>query len=342
MIKGLKEQKKSLFIINMPSKSKKQQNYFRLIKAYADGGYKEFFGTWKRIFGNRPYPNSDYINKVIDISKKIKYADLEDLSSGVEGESVVGDTRDIKVGYWALFSGRYRNSRGEPKENTFISKIKRVDHNNKIVNFDIYDFYNRFGGMIEVPRRLVVTHPEFQLLDYAYFKDILKTGKNKKDVVELKPGTLVKEIFGDESFWDYTGTLAETGKGGRQTWEEMLLQRKKVLSRLKDGELEPQVKDAVERLNENGYITTSSGFIGHPSASMAIGFDGPLHTIDGMMGLSKKQAKEVKKSRLGDVVGMDNFIDGYQAIRVSGNNDLNEVKKKFDKIVDIILSTDRF
>jgi hypothetical protein len=322
----------------MPSKSKKQQNYFRLIKAYKDGGYKELFGTWRSIFGNRPYPDSDYINKIIETSKKIKYADLEDLASGVEGEPVVGDTRDIKVGYWALFKGRYRNSKGEPSEGVFVSRIKRVDNNNGIANFNINDFYNRFGAKTEVLRRVSVTHPEFQWLDYAYFKDIIKTGKDKKDVAELRPGTLMKEIFGDENFWDYTGTLAETDFDEKQTWPEMLEQRKRVLSNLRRNELEPQVKDAVERLNENGYITASSGFIGSPEASLAIGFDGPLHTIDGFMGISKEQATTIKQSGLGEVSGLDNFAEGYQAIRVPGNNDLKRVKKAFDRIVDIILS----
>lgn len=323
----------------MPSKTKKQQNYFRLIKAYKDSGYKGFFSTWKEIFGTRPYPSSDYINKAIETSKKIKYADLEDLASGVEGEQVVGDTREIKVGYWALFKGKYRNSKGEPKDGTFVSRIKRVDYNNRIANFNVNDFYNRFGGKTEALRRLNVSHPEFQWLDYAYFNDIIKTGKDKKDVTELRPGTLMDEVFGGESFWDYTGTLAETGSGERQTWDEMLLQRKKVLSKLGKNELEPQVKDAVEKLNEHGYITGSSGFVAHPSAGLALGFDGPLHTIDGFMGISKEQANEVKQSGLGDVSGLDNFAEGYQAIRVAGDNNLGVVKKKFDKIVDIILST---
>lgn len=183
----------------MPAKSKKQQNYFKLVKAYADGKYNGFFSKWKEMFGTRPYPSTDYINKVADVSKKIKYADLEDLASGVKGQDVVDDSKEIKVGYWALFSGKYRDTKGQPQEGKFIARIKRVDHNNKIANFNIYDFHNRFGGKIEVPRRLSVTHPEFQWLDYAYFKDIIKTGKEKKDIVELRPGTLMKEVFGDEN-----------------------------------------------------------------------------------------------------------------------------------------------
>ena len=193
----------------MPSKSIKQQNYFKLVKAYKDGSYKSFFGTWREIFGQRPYPSKEYISKIIETSKKIKDADLIDLTSGVEGENIIGDKRDIKVGYWALFKGKYRDSKGVPKENTFIAQIKRVDFNNGIANFNHFEFYNRFGGRIETPYRLVVTNPEFQFLDYAYFRDIIKTGKKVKDIAEPKEGLLAKEVFGDEAFSDYTGTLAE-------------------------------------------------------------------------------------------------------------------------------------
>ena len=190
----------------MPSKTKKQQNYFRLIKAYKDGGYKEFFGTWKKIFGTRPYPSDDYINKIIETSKKINQADLEDLASGIEGEEVVGNKKDIKVGYWILFTGRYRDSKGIPKENKFVAQIKRVDNNNKIANVNRFEFYNRFGARTENPYRLVVTNPEFQFLDYAHFKDILKTGKSIKDVSEKRDETITKEMFGDIAFGDYNPT----------------------------------------------------------------------------------------------------------------------------------------
>jgi hypothetical protein len=197
----------------MPARSKKQLNYFKLVKAYKDNGYKGLFGTWKDIFGKRPFPKSDYINKIISTSQKINYADLTDLASGIEGESPVGDKRDIKVGYWALFTGRYRDSKGIPKENKFIAQIKKVDFNNNIANFNRFEFYNRFGARTETPYRIVVTNPEFQFMDYAYFKDIIKTGKSVKDVSESREGSVLKEIpagFGDESFSDYTGTLSES------------------------------------------------------------------------------------------------------------------------------------
>lgn len=194
----------------MPALSKKQQNYFRLVKAYKDGSYKAFFSTWREIFGKRPYPSKEYISKVVETSKKIKDADLLDLASGVEGENVIGDKRDIKVGYWALFKGKYRDSKGIPKENKFIAQIKRVDFNNGIANFNRFGFYNRFGARTETPLRVVVTHPEFQFLDYAYFRDIIKTGKTIKDISEPREGLLAQEVFGDEAFSDYTGTLAET------------------------------------------------------------------------------------------------------------------------------------
>lgn len=206
----------------MPSKSKHQQNYFKLVKAYKDFGYKGFFTTWKEIFGQRPYPSSTYINKVIKTSQKIKDADLQDLASGIEGQSVVGDKLDIRVGYWALFKGKYRDSKGIPQENKFIAQIKRVDFNKSIVNFNHFEFYNRFGARTETPRRLVVTDAEFQFLDYAYFKDIIKTGKKVKDIAETREGLLAKEVFGDESFSDYTGMLAETISEDKKYFSEIV------------------------------------------------------------------------------------------------------------------------
>lgn len=197
----------------MQAKSKKQLNYFRLVKSYKDSGYKGLFNTWKEIFGRRPFPPSEYINKIVDTSQKIKDSDLLDLTSGVEGEAVVGDKRDIKVGYWALFNGRYRDSKGIPKEGKFIAQIKKVDFNNSIANFNRFEFYNRFGARTETPYRVVVTNPEFQFLDYAYFKDIIKTGKSVKEISETREGSIIKEIpagFGDEAFSDYTGTLSES------------------------------------------------------------------------------------------------------------------------------------
>lgn len=197
----------------MPSKSKKQLNYFKLVKAYKDSGYKGLFDMWKTIFGKRPFPPSEYINKIVSTSQKIKDVDLADLASGLEGESVVGDKRDIIVGYWALFTGKYRDSKGIPKENKFIAQIKKVDFNNGIANFNRFEFYNRFGARTETPYRLVVTNPDFQFLDYAYFKNIIKTGKSVKEVAEPRDGSIIKEIpggCGDEVFSDYTGTLAES------------------------------------------------------------------------------------------------------------------------------------
>lgn len=218
----------------MPSKTKNQLNYFKLVKSFKDDGIKGFFNKWRELFGTRRFPDREYINKIIDISKKIKSADLEDMASGIEGEEVLGDTREFKVGYWARFKGRYRKPDGKIYENEFIAPIKNVNFSSNIVSFNINDIYNKTGGRI-LPlnlKRANIIDPQFQYLDYAYFNDVIKTAKTKNELTDKKEtpnitmetqnqSSLTKEqlmgiidealmgMFGDEKSGDYKGILSE-------------------------------------------------------------------------------------------------------------------------------------
>lgn len=65
----------------MPARTEKQLNYFRLVKAYKDGGYPELFATWEEIYPTRDYPFRDWINKLVKVAKSLKDEYLEDLIS---------------------------------------------------------------------------------------------------------------------------------------------------------------------------------------------------------------------------------------------------------------------
>ena len=48
----------------MPSKSKKQLELFRLVKAYVDDGPDGFVIAWKNTYPTRDYPDTDTIEKL--------------------------------------------------------------------------------------------------------------------------------------------------------------------------------------------------------------------------------------------------------------------------------------
>lgn len=162
----------------MPSKSKKQLELFKLVKAYVDGGPDGFVIMWKNMYPSREYPDTITIEKVVKISETINYSDLEDMASNMEGV-------DIKVGNWMLFDAYYRNRSGGKSKNTFIAKIKKVVPNIKLVQFNSEDIYSKNGGKITPLKRTKVTSADRMWLDFAYFDQIKKTAQNKKDLAML-------------------------------------------------------------------------------------------------------------------------------------------------------------
>jgi hypothetical protein len=111
------------------------------------------------------------------------------MTSGIEGDNPIGDKRDLKAGYWALFRGKYKPSYSAdeaPKEGEFIAQISRVDNQKGIVNFNPHDFRNKQGKKMAIPRRAVVTNPEHMFLDYAFFDNVIKTGKSPQEVAQVE------------------------------------------------------------------------------------------------------------------------------------------------------------
>jgi len=152
----------------MPSKNKKQLNFFLLVKAYKESGENGVFRQLKHLEGYKPRLTPTYMNKLIKTAESIADSDLIDMTSGVEGENPLGDTRNLKVGYWALFTGKYKpaGSKDEiPKEGEFIAQIKKVDNAKGLVEFNQKGFRNKYGNTIFIPRRAVVINQEFQYLD---------------------------------------------------------------------------------------------------------------------------------------------------------------------------------
>src|SRR3972149_2287763 len=173
----------------MPSKNKKQLNFFLLVKAYKESGENGVFRQLKHLEGYKPRLTPTYMNKLIKTAESIADSDLIDMTSGVEGENPLGDTRNLKVGYWALFTGKYKpaGSKDEiPKEGEFIAQIKKVDNAKGLVEFNQKGFRNKYGNTIFIPRRAVVINQEFQYLDYALFDNVIRTGKNPQELAKPK------------------------------------------------------------------------------------------------------------------------------------------------------------
>tara|TARA_Y100000389_G_C17321832_1_gene443497 strand:- start:117 stop:893 length:777 start_codon:yes stop_codon:yes gene_type:complete len=163
----------------MPSKSKKQLELFRLVKAYVDGGPDGFVIAWRNMYPTREFPDVNTIEKVVKISETINYGDLEDMASGLEGV-------DVKVGNWMLFDAYYRKPSGDKGKGTFIAKINKVVPNIKLVNFNSEDIYSKSGGKIAPLKRTKITSTNNMWLNFAYFDQIKETAKNKNDLIMLK------------------------------------------------------------------------------------------------------------------------------------------------------------
>lgn len=169
----------------MPSKNKKQLNFFLLVKAYKEYGEMGVFRQYKYLEGPKQKITDEYMNKIIKTAGSIKPADLIDMTSGIESDNPIGDKKELKAGYWALFRGKYkpRNSKDEtPKEGEFIAMIKRVDNQKGFVTFHQHNFRNKFGQTIEIPRRAEITHPEHLYLDFSSFDNVIRTGKTPAEV----------------------------------------------------------------------------------------------------------------------------------------------------------------
>lgn len=170
----------------MPAKNKKQLNFFLLVKGFKEGQEIGLKTAYKRLEGYKPRLTSEYIDKVKKAAWTIQDADLLDLTSGIESENPVGDKRELKVGYWALFLGKARISPTETKENEYIGKITRVDNSKMIVNFNHNDFRNKFGAKILPVKRAEILDNNFQYLDYSSFDNIIKTGKTPEEVAKKR------------------------------------------------------------------------------------------------------------------------------------------------------------
>jgi hypothetical protein len=173
----------------MPSKNKKQLNFFLLVKAYKENGEEGVKSQWSRLSGYKPRLTPEYINKLSKAAQSINPADLLDLTSGIEGDNQLGDIREFKVGYWALFRGKYKPSGSNDessKEGEFIAQIKRVDNQKGRVHFNQNGFRNKFGQTMAIPRKADASNLDQMYLDYALFQDVIKTGKTPQDVAKTR------------------------------------------------------------------------------------------------------------------------------------------------------------
>ena len=173
----------------MPSKNKKQLNFFLLVKAYKENGEIGVKRQWSRLEGYKPRLTPEYMDKLSKTAEKVLDADLLDLTSGIEDDTELGDTREFKVGYWALFRGNYKpkdSNNESSKEGEFIAQIVRVDHQKRRVHFNQYGFRNKFGQTIVIPKRANAINLDYLYLDFAVFDDVIKTGKSPQEVAKTR------------------------------------------------------------------------------------------------------------------------------------------------------------
>lgn len=182
----------------MPSKNKKQFNLFKNVKAFVDGGENLLLKTWRETNPGRKITDEDFI-KIKKIADSIKYADLEDLTSGIIGDETLGNVLEVKVGYWMKFKSKYKVGNLE-KENVFIAKIAKVRPDEKIASFNYQDIYNKNAIKINPLKRINASSTEQIWLDYVHFNQIQETAKSKEELImknEIRK--LVRNIL-EESF----------------------------------------------------------------------------------------------------------------------------------------------
>jgi len=165
----------------MPSKNKKQLNLFKNVKAFVDGGENLLLKTWRETNPGRKITDEDFI-KIKKIADSIKYADLEDLTSGIVGDETLGNILEVKVGYWMKFKSKYKFGNLE-KENVFIAKITKVRPEEKIAIFSYQDIYNKNAIKINPLKRTNASSTEQIWLDYAHFNQIQETAKTKEELI---------------------------------------------------------------------------------------------------------------------------------------------------------------
>ena len=166
----------------MPSKNKKQLNLFKLVKSYVDNGLSGLFNEWNEIFPKRKITQKD-IEKIKTISNNIKYEDLEDFVSGIVGDEVFGDVKDVKVGYWVKFDTEYEKPYGIITKTTLIVKVKQIIPSLQLAKFNPEEIYNKNGVRITPLKKAHYYTSENIWLDSLYFNQIKDIARNKKDLI---------------------------------------------------------------------------------------------------------------------------------------------------------------
>jgi hypothetical protein len=160
------------------------------------------------------------MEKIVKTANSISGADLIDMTSGIVGDNPLGDNRDIKAGYWALFRGKYKvpgQTDEVPREGEFIALIKRVDNQKKVVNFHHDGFRNKYGQTTIMPKRANVSSLEHMYLDYALFDNIIRTGKTPQEVAQPKESLeeSIRKIVRKTLFEQSIELKSKSDKGNR-------------------------------------------------------------------------------------------------------------------------------
>ena len=178
----------------MPSNSKKQLNFFKLVKSYKKSGLIGFVGMWKEIYGSRPYPERDYLKKIYDTAEKMTFEQLDDFTVGVVGEEPLKQVSP-KIGQWALFRSYYIDIYNKEKRGWFLGKITYINDANKYVIFNedwIYNTRGQYIGSIRKKSSFSLS-TEKKYVKFAYYKDIKETSENISNLIKIAEKDKLKE-----------------------------------------------------------------------------------------------------------------------------------------------------
>lgn len=157
----------------MPSKSKKQYDFFKFVKNYQEQGDKAI-----------KFLPKDFQDKIKKTANSIKTKDLDDFVNSIEGEDVfkINKPENYKVGYWVLVEPKIKNVKGE-NILPFIIRINNISFKNRTIGFKAGDYFHTNGNRREMSKYFD-PNGNVKTLDFSSFDWIKKVSKSKEALVQ--------------------------------------------------------------------------------------------------------------------------------------------------------------
>lgn len=148
----------------MPSKSKKQKNFFKNVKAFKERGIDAII--------HLPISFQEKIKKT---AERISDKDLDDMLK-MEDEIIT-----FEIGDWVLIDPKIKNIQNN-KILPFITKIKSKNEKDKIINFSTEEIYHTNGAK-RLPSKYYTKVGNIKFLNFAPFSWIKNSSKKKDDLI---------------------------------------------------------------------------------------------------------------------------------------------------------------